>query len=439
MSHTHVIVGAGAAGLAAVQAIRRRDSTGRVVVVTAESGPAYSPALLPYLLAGKVAEAGLVLADRRFYEAHRVELVSGTRVVGVDFERHTVFAEPGGHIEYTTLLIASGASARGEEVPGAAAADGPLTLRTLADARVMRARLDRAGSVAVLGAGLAGLEIAMAARTLGKRVTVVARSDQILSRNAGPREAAVIQVWLEEAGITFLLGRRVAALERARGGPLLTTVEGDAVLADVLVAAKGAAPNTAWAVGPAEAAHRGVTVDASMRTVVPDVFAAGDAALARHALTGRLEAFATWPSACAQGQVAGTNMAGGDAELSGEIPFNVLPVFGRRVALIGCTSVEALSGFGEGPARTEIGRPALGRGRTFWLSEGRVVGAVLFGSCPDAGSLRHAIQSGTALASRSSRVAAPGFRLACHLRSMRPSSALPYRALTARRHSSAAY
>jgi NADPH-dependent 2,4-dienoyl-CoA reductase/sulfur reductase-like enzyme len=404
MSHTHVIVGAGAAGLAAVRAIRRRDATGRIVVVTAESGPAYSPALLPYLLAGKVTEAGLTLADRHFYVANRAELVEGTRVVGVDFDGRRILVEPGRPIEYTTLLIATGASARGDEVPGATIADGPLTLRTLADARVMRDRLQRVDSVAVLGAGLAGLEIAMAARTLGKRVTVVARSDQILSRNIGATDAAIVQGWLEEAGIRFLLGRQTTAVEHAGGRRCLTTVEGDAVPAELLVAAKGAAPNIAWAAPVGARTDQGLAVDGGMRTGIPNVFAAGDAALARHAVTGRVEACATWPSACAQGAVAGANMAGGDAWLAGEIPFNVLPIFDRRVSFMGCTSREALGCLGEGVEHTVVGRPAAGRGRTLWFHDGRVVGAVVFGSQPDAGRLRQAILSGGRVASRHGEV-----------------------------------
>ncbi len=389
-----MIVGAGGAGLAAVRAIRRRDAECRIVVVTAESCPAYSPALLPYLLSGAVAEKGLVLADTRFYDAHRVALVPGTRAVGVDFERRTVLVEPGGSLEYSSLLIATGASARGEEVPGATAADGPLTLRTLADARILQRRLEEARSVAVLGAGLAGLEIAMAARRTGKQVTILARSDHILSRNVGAEEAAVVQRWLEESGIRFLLGRDKPAMEQVGARRYLTTGQGDAVPADVCVAAKGAAPNTAWSSPVAARTDRGLVVDEGMRTGIPGVFAAGDAAFSRHGVTGHVEALATWPSACAQGAVAGTNMAGGDGLLSGEIPFNVLPVFDRRISFMGCTSPEALGYLGGGVVRTVIGDPVSGRARTLWLQEGRLVGAVMFGSQPGAGRLRQAIQSG---------------------------------------------
>lgn len=411
MSESYVVLGAGAAGLAAVRAIRRRDAAGRIIVLTAESCPAYSPALLPYLLAGTVEEKSLALADQRFYDAHQAVLVSGTRVVGVDFEGRTVLVEPGGAIEYTTLLIATGATTRGEEVPGANAADGPLTLRTLADARILQRRLEEAETVGVLGAGLAGLEIAMAARKLGKQVTVLARSDQILSRNAGADEAVIVQRWLEDAGIRFVLSRGTPAFEHAGGRRYLTTSQGDAVPADVLVAAKGAVPNTAWVPPAAAATDQGLAVDVGMRTGIPDVFAAGDAALTRHAVTGQVEAFATWPSACAQGAVAGANMAGGDAWLTGEIPFNVLPVFDRRVSFMGCTSPEALRCLGEGVEQTVIGGPASGRGRTLWLHGGRVVGAVVFGAQRDAGRLRQAIQSGVDVSSRYGGVQRPPRRM----------------------------
>lgn len=104
-------------------------------------------------------------------------------------------------------------------------------------------------------------------------------------------------------------------------------------------------------------------------------------------------------------------MAGGDAGLPGEVPFNVLPVFDRRVSFMGCTSREALGCLGEGVEHTVVGRPVSGRGRTLWLQDGWVVGVVVFGSQPDAGRLRQAIQSGRRLPSRDGGTKEAGLRL----------------------------
>lgn len=411
MTETYVIVGAGAAGLAAVRAIRRRDPTGRIVVVTAETCPSYSPALLPYFLAGEVTEKGLFIAGRAFFAAQRAELRAGKRAVGVDFDSRRVFLNGDEPLAYTKLLLATGALARSEVVPGASVSE-PLTLRTYADALRMRAGLRSSDSVAVLGAGLAGLEIAMAARKLGKEVTVLARSERILSRNADGTDAALVQRWLENAGIRFLLGVEAVAVEGTGSRRYLVAQKEEGVPAGLLVAAKGAAPNVEWAqpVPVGATAAYGLEVDSAMRTRYPDVFAAGDAARSRDAVTGGTGVFSTWPSACAEGRTAGLNMAGGDAKLEGEIAANVLPVLGRRVSFLGCTTAEARAPLGPGVEEVLVGRPGEDGYRRLWFHDGRLVGAVVVGPCRELGVLRHAIETGARL--RQSRVAGGTARMA---------------------------
>jgi NADPH-dependent 2,4-dienoyl-CoA reductase/sulfur reductase-like enzyme len=403
VGETYVIVGAGAAGLAAVRAIRRRDGSGRIVVLTAESGPSYSPALLPYLIARKIDEKALNLADSRLFAGLGVDHRGGVRAMGIDVDARMVLTADGGAVPFTRLLVATGASARGESVAGTATEEAPLTLRTLADARLLHRRLLTARRVTVLGAGLAGLEIAMAARILGRDVTVVAASPHVLSRNATSADARVVQGWFEEAGIGFLLGRRIVGWEGHAEQTWLHTAEGDRLPTDVLVAAKGAAPNTAWASSPLTGMH----VDEGMRTSIPDVFAAGDAAVGRHALTGRAEPITSWPSACAEGEVAGSNMAGADVRMPGEVPFNVLPAFQRRVAFIGCTTDAALRSLGGDVRVAETGMPSQGSGARLWHRDERIVGAVLFGAHPGVGNLRRVIETGTTVPLRRGRPAWP--------------------------------
>ncbi len=397
MTAPHVILGNGAAALAAIRAIRRHDRQTAVVVVAAESVAAYSPALLPYVISGRLAEQRLALTDQAFYAAHDVTVMAGRRAVEVCAAEHRVILDDGRDVAYGRLLVATGASAKGTSVAGADD-DEPLTLRSLGDARRIRARAAGCQAVCVLGAGLAGLEMAMALRELGKDVTVVAASGQILSRNAGPEEARVVQALLEAAGIRFLLRRSVAGLARGSGARWLLTNEGDRVPADLLVAAKGARPNAdPLTAGTGSPGFQ--IVDEHMRTALADVLAAGDVAMSRDALSGEPRAFTTWPSACLEGAVAGATMAGGKASVEGEIAFNTLPVFGSSVAFIGETTGGART------PNTELvvwrgSRPDRGVYRGLYLRGERIVGAVVAGACRDVGLLRHLIATGAGLSPR---------------------------------------
>jgi len=389
----HVILGNGAAALAAIRAIRRRDRRTDIVVVAAESLAAYSPALLPYVISGRLPERRLELTNEAFYASHGVTVMPGRRAVEVRAGEHRVLLDDGQEVAYGRLLVATGASAKGSAVTGADEGE-PLTLRSLDDARRIRAKAAGCTAACVLGAGLAGLEMAMALRELGKDVSVVAASGQILSRNAGPDEARVVQGLLEAAGIRFLLQRSVAGLEHAAGGRWLLTNEGDQVPADLLVAAKGARPNVGSLSGAGSTGFQ--TVDERMRTELPDVLAAGDVAMSRDAVSGEPRAFTTWPSACLEGAVAGSTMAGGTASVEGQIAFNALPVFGSSAAFVGETAD------GARPPDTEVvvwrgSRPERGLYRRLYLRGDRIVGAVVIGACRDAGLLRRLVETGAGL------------------------------------------
>jgi phenylglyoxylate dehydrogenase epsilon subunit len=409
MSRTapYVILGNGAAGISAVRAIRLRDSTSPIILITEEPPVAYSPALLPYLLAGKIKEDTIALTDMAFYERLGVTVLHETRAIAVEPQDQCVALANGDGVRYAKLLVATGANAKGEVVRGAPGGQ-PLTLRTLVDGRKARGSAARAHHVVVLGAGLAGLEIAMALRQRSKSVTVVARSPQILSRNTGPDEARLVQHLIEQSGVNFLLGRTTEAVEDAGGQAFLTTLEGDTVRADLLIAAKGAEPNDYLLPSRTDTPKNGIAVDAYMRTTFPNVFAAGDVARSPNALTGDLDTLATWPSACFQGAVAGTNMAGGEACMSGEIRHNVLPVFGRPVAFIGLAGIRSSQARSEPYEIVTAGGEKSDRFRRLYFDRGRLIGAFAVGKSRDLGLLRLLIETATPLTAEERRSVVTG-------------------------------
>ena len=183
-------------------------------------------------------------------------------------------------IRYDALVIATGASAR--TLPGTDALAGVHTLRTVEDARAVRAALDAGARTVVVGAGFIGSEVASAARARGLPVTVVEALDVPLSRSVGLDAGSVCADLHRAAGTDLRLGARVDGVLEEGGRVCGVRLESGEVLpADLVVAGLGAAPSTGWLAGSGVRLHErdgGVVCDATLATGVPDVFAAGDVA-----------------------------------------------------------------------------------------------------------------------------------------------------------------
>ncbi|MDP2625756.1 MAG: FAD/NAD(P)-binding oxidoreductase, partial [Candidatus Rokubacteria bacterium] len=177
----HVIIGAGTAALAAVEAIRVGRHADPITLISAEAETPYSPTVLPHLLAGRIAESRIALRPPAFFAGPATRLLAGDPVVGIDADRRVVRLAGGAQIPWDRLLVASGSE---PVAPALLNPDGvPLyTFTRLADLRALRARLDGTRTVAVLGAGLIGMELAEALvhRSTYADVTVVEQEPQVL-------------------------------------------------------------------------------------------------------------------------------------------------------------------------------------------------------------------------------------------------------------------
>ncbi|MBI4627605.1 MAG: FAD-dependent oxidoreductase [Candidatus Rokubacteria bacterium] len=384
----HVIVGAGTAGLSAVEAIRRASPDDAVTILSAEPDPPYSPTVLPHLLAGRIDEGRIALRPESFFVRGRCRLRLGAAVGGLDADRRRVRLADGAALGYDTLLLASGSE------PLRPALDNPnavevLAFTRLADLRALRARLADGCRVAVLGAGLIGMELAEALVHLGRgvRVTVIEQERQVLPRSFDGRLAREIAALFESRGVALQLGRRAVALERAGAGAgaALTLSDGGAVGADLVVACVGVRPRAGFLAGAGLATARGVLVDRRMATSLPGVFAAGDVAEGP-AADGTPGLNPVLPTAAGQGRVAGANMAGRSAEHEGWLPANVFNFFGRVAMSVGATEA--------GPGVTDFARAeGAARGRLLFAGA-RLVGASFVGVAADPGALGWLIREG---------------------------------------------
>jgi len=305
-----LIVGAGQAGVQLAVALRRLGDTAPITMVGEEPFPPYQrPPLSKEFLSGAAHFDMLALRAPDFYAEAGIDLVRGERVREV--RPGLAATESGRELPYDRLALTVGADARRLPVPGGDL-DGLCHLRGYDDAVRLRDRLGAAERVVVVGGGFIGLEVAAAARTAGRSVTVVEAADRLMSRVVG---AAVSDFYLaahRRRGVDVRLGSGVSAFDGADGrvtGVVLT--DGTRLPADLVLVCVGVRPRTELAERMGLRCDGGIVVDARARTSDPAVVAAGDCAVQPHPVTGRgavrLESV---PNATAQAQVAAATLLG---------------------------------------------------------------------------------------------------------------------------------
>ncbi len=329
-----VIIGNSAAGLAAIKAMRGVDTSCPITLISAENGNAYSPVLTTYYLSGRISREDLFIVDSDFYKIANVKTVLGSKAVGLDTSKQMVHLENNGDIEYDNLLIATGASARDLDVPGARL-DNVLSLRTIKDADKILELSRRAKEVIVVGAGLVSLQILSALFQEGVKFTVLASSGQVLSQNVDADYADIVQKEIESRGISLLFGRNVKKVVKRGDKALVISDSGEEWIADMVIVGKGVRPNTQLAIDSGLKVNRGILVDEFMRTNISNIYAAGDVTEGKNLLSGTNEVIPNWNNATKQGRIAGLNMTGREQPFAGGFKENISTIFGMTVAAIG--------------------------------------------------------------------------------------------------------
>ncbi|MBI1235569.1 MAG: NAD(P)/FAD-dependent oxidoreductase [Alphaproteobacteria bacterium] len=306
MSDQIVIIGAGQAGIQLADSLRREGHEGPVTLIgTEDEAPYQRPPLSKAFLLDQLDESRLPLRPDAFYEQRDIKTRFGMTVTAIDRAHKTVTLDTSETLPYDRLALCLGANVFIPPIPGT---DLPhvLALRTLADAKQLKTALASAESVAVIGGGFIGLEVAASARKMGKTVTIIEALDRVMKRAVSEPVSRFFEALHRDHGSTVLL--ETLTEEITPGGVRLKN--GDMIPADLVVMGTGVAPCQELAMASGLHCENGILVDEFARTSDPDIVAIGDCAAHPNYLTGQTLRLESVQNAIDQAKIAAKTLTG---------------------------------------------------------------------------------------------------------------------------------
>jgi len=339
-----VVVGGGAAGVAAADALRQEGFEGRVVVLTEEQHLPYDRPVLSKNLAKASDVRSISLRDAEYFDERDIEVRRGAKVASLDAGSRTVKLTSGEEIRYDAAVVATGATPRVLPIPGADL-PGVLVLRTPEDAQRIAALCKSGKKAIVVGSSFIGMEIAATLQRRGCQVTVLGMEAAPFERVLGLRLGLSVKKFFESKGVKFV-GNAVCKEIRqdgTSGGGLVAVLKsGEEIHCDAVVTGVGVVPNASFVAGAEKARDGSLVTDQRLKTSAEGLFAAGDVATYRSPATGETLRVEHWDVAVSQGRAAAQAMLG---KLDGfdQTPFFWTSLFGKNLRYVGyCTKFDEL-------------------------------------------------------------------------------------------------
>ena len=328
MAEIYVIVGTGAAGMAAAERIRLYKKEATVIMMSIDEH-SHSRCMLHKYLGGERTAEELSFVEPDFFEKNEIYWGKAQKALGLDLENKRIQME-NGYQPYDKLLIATGSVFGIPPINHFRTASNVYGFRDLSDAQKIdeAVKAKQAKHVFIVGSGLVGLDVATGLMERGVKVTIAEMAPRVMPLQTDDTAAKAYQERFEAHGARFLLGigasDSIINDQNEITAVVLST--GETVECDFVICAAGVRPNIAWLEGSGLAMERGIIVDANMRTSAPDVYAAGDVT----ALAG------VWPNAMDMGRVAASNMCGVPTEYTDRYCMkNTSNFFGLQMLTIG--------------------------------------------------------------------------------------------------------
>ncbi len=327
-SEKFLLIGGGIAALSAAAAIRKRNRTGMITILTEEAvKPYYRPALSDFLSAD-IPDERLYVYNDAWYEDNQVEVQTSCTVISLDTKSKNVVLENGNSLSYDKLIIATGARSNIPPFKGVNQ-QGVFALRNLADAQLLKKGIQGAKKAVVIGGGVLGLEAVEEMVAQGLEVAVVEHFTRIMPRQLDEPASLRLHQLMRDKGVQLYLGLDT---EEILGDGTVTGVrlnDGQVLEADLVLLSTGVKPNVELAAEAGLQVDRGIVVDAGMRSSAADVYAAGDVAQFGDRLIG------LWPVSLEMGRIAGATATGDWVEYVEPILSTMLAAFDREIFSVG--------------------------------------------------------------------------------------------------------
>ena len=299
----YVILGNGAAGLSAAKAIRERDKTGSVIMISNEPYPTYNRPMLTKSMVAELDAKEILVEPESWYQENNIHVLLEKEVTGIHTDKKEVVLSDGTVLKYTKLIYALGSECFVPPIPGT---DKPevVAIRRMRDIEKIEAMLDRVQNVVVIGGGVLGLEAAWELKKARKQVVVLEAAPQIMGRQLDEGASQMLTEISRSNGIEIHAGVQIASIEGESSVTGVKLADGREFPAELVIVSAGVRANVGAAKNAGLEINRGIVVNADMSTSDEDIFACGDCA--------EYEGinYAIWPQALEQGKVAGANAVG---------------------------------------------------------------------------------------------------------------------------------
>lgn len=331
MEKNYVIVGNSAAAIGCVEGIRQVDTKGSILIVSDEPHHTYSRPLISYLLWGKTDRQRMKYRPDSFYEDNKVDTLFGVKATALHPEEYTLELDNGETVTYGKLLLATGSRPFIPPMEGLDKVEKKFTFMTLNDALALEEAITPDSKVLIVGAGLIGLKCAEGIFEKVASLTVVDLANRILPSILDEEGSKLVQEYIEKKGVKFYLSDSVAKFEEG----VARLNSGAEVEYDVVVIAVGVRPNVELAQQAGIDVNRGILTDVHCATSAADVYAAGDCTVSHNIASDQDQILALLPNAYMQGETAGIEMAGGEANYDKAIPMNAMGMLGLHMITAG--------------------------------------------------------------------------------------------------------
>lgn len=364
----YLILGGGVAAVSAAEAIRKRDQSGTITLISAEPGlPINRPLLTKDLRAALFQPESMLFHEQQWYDDLAIRMVLGRKATAIRPESKSVTLDNGDVYHYDKLIYALGGECfippfKGKDTPGV------IAIRHLADIEELSGCLERAKHAVVIGGGALGLEAASELHRFGLKVTVLESAPQIAARQLDADNAAVFVDAMARMGVPCYEG---VSIEEICGDERVTGVrlaDGRLFEADVVVVSCGTRSTIGLAQEAGIAVERGVIVNSRMETNLPDIYSCGDCAQ----LDGMN--YQLWQEATDQGRTAGANAVGEPVSYANHMFGCSLAGFGANMFAMGDVGKQE----GIPYRKVELKDDVRGKRETYWFLGESLTGAVIF-------------------------------------------------------------